>query len=82
MLEIDGVIEAFKCGESAKRVDEIKFLKLTCQLTHNFILTQYKTIPDTKFVYMELVSLKKQVLFYVSSILSQTITLHNFFMRS
>jgi hypothetical protein len=56
--------------ESAKRVDEIKLLKLACQLAHNFILTQHKTTPDPKFVYMELVSLREQVLFYVSSILS------------
>lgn len=68
--------------ESAKRVDEIKLLKLACQLTHNLILTQHKTTPDPKFVYMELVNLREQVLFYVSSILSQTITLHNLFMRS
>ncbi|CAK9196870.1 unnamed protein product [Sphagnum troendelagicum] len=47
--------------ESAKRVDEIKLLKLACQLTHNFILTQHKTTPDPKFVYMELVSLREQV---------------------
>ncbi|CAM6066710.1 unnamed protein product [Sphagnum tenellum] len=47
--------------ESAKRVDEIKLLKLACQLTHNFILTQHKTTHDPKFVYMELVSLREQM---------------------
>jgi hypothetical protein len=59
--------------EIAKRMDEIAYLKRACNLTHTSIVTQHKTTPNPESVYMELASLKEQVLlFFHSSCLSST----------